>query len=457
MTSVIRNLLSLTASAAVLAVAASAAQASSFSVRSGQGAEGLGMAYAGAASGGIGLAAMAWNPAAVTMFAGRQSNWNATYLNASAQYNLLAPGTGGDALTQNVNPNNLGLNGAFIPASYNSWQITDRLFLGLTNTAPYGLRSKPGFTHVGQGYGRSATIRSANISPTVGYQINDWIAVGAAIQMQYMHVDQKQALVSAPNSPGLQLRGDSYDFGYRLGVTLTPVAGTTIGIAYRSAITQTISGWAATQGAPSLNGGSQFSRVKLDLPTPASVVFGVSHTINDRWQAHLGVEWTQWSALKSIPVMTAGGPLIVDPPGPAPATPAAIRFNYKDSWYLAGGVEYKYSQALTLRAGVAYEWSAVTDRSRSILISDNNRLWLSTGLSYKVTDKMTFDLGYTYIHVNSAKVTYNGTTPAPGGRLFTAVAEPKIHVVSAGLTYRWDDPTVAQSVVSKSAPISVRY
>ncbi len=453
MTSVIRNLLSLTASAAVLAVAASAAQASSFAIRSGQGAEGLGMAYAGAASGGIGLAAMAWNPATITMFAGRQSNWNATYLNAYAKYDLLAPGVGGSALTQRLNTNNLGLNGAFIPASYNSWQITDRLFLGLTNTAPYGLRSKPGFTQVGQTYGRSATIRSVNVSPTIGYKINDWISVGAAIQMQYMQVDQKQALGTAPGSSGLQLRGDSYDFGYRLGVTLTPFAGTTIGIAYRSAITQTISGWAATQGAPALNGvGSRFSRVKLDLPTPASVVAGISHTINDRWQAHLGVEWTQWSALKSIPVYnTNGTPLIVG------VAPAAIRFNYKDSWYLSGGVEYKYSQALTLRAGVAYEWSAVTDRSRSVLISDNDRLWLSTGLSYKATDKLTFDLGYTYIHVNTAKITYNGTTPAPGARRFTAEAEPRIHVVSAGLTYRWDDPTVAQSVVSKSAPISVRY
>jgi long-chain fatty acid transport protein len=450
MTSVIRNLLSLTASAAVLAVAASAAQASSFAIRSGQGAEGLGMAYAGAASGGIGLAAMAWNPAAITMFAGRQSNWNATYLAASAKYSNIR--TNNPAATALGGSDNLGINGAFIPASYNSWQVTDRLFIGLTNTAPYGLRSKPGGSDgvwAGRSYGQSATIRSVNIAPTIGYKINDWISVGAAFQMQYMQVDQKQDL---PVPGGLQLRGDSYDFGYRVGVTLTPFAGTNIGIAYRSAITQTISGWAATQGFGLINAGARFSRVKLDLPTPASVVFGVSHTINDRWQAHLGVEWTQWSTLKSIPVINANGtPLRVG------GAPAAIRFNYRDSWYLSGGVEYQYSQALTLRAGVAYEWSAVTDRSRSVFISDNNRLWLSTGLSYKATDKLTFDLGYTYIAVNKARINYNGTTPAPGALLLTADAKPSIHVVSAGLTYRWDDPTVAQSVVSKSAPISVRY
>lgn len=450
MTSVIRNLLSLTASAAVLAVAASAAQASSFSVRSGQGAEGLGMAYAGAASGGIGLAAMAWNPAAITMFPGRQSNWNATYLAASAKYSNVVTNNAG--LTALGGSDNLGINGAFIPASYNSWQVTDRLFIGLTNTAPYGLRSKPGGSDglwAGRNYGQSATIRSVNISPTIGYKINEWISVGAAIQMQYMQVDQKQAITVG----GAQIRGDSYDFGYRLGITLTPFAGTTIGLAYRSAITQTISGWAATEGQTALNGGTtRFSRVKLDLPTPASAVLGISHTINDRWQAHLGLEWTQWSALKTIPVTNSNGtPLTLG------ANPVALRFNYRDSWYLSGGAEYKYSDALTLRAGIAYEWSAVTDRTRSVFVSDNDRLWLSTGLSYKATDKLTFDLGYTYIHVNKARINYNGTTPTPGTVLLTAVAEPRIHVVSAGLTYRWDDPTVAQSVVSKSAPISVRY
>ena len=67
-------------------LAAGAASASSFAIRSGQSAEGLGMAYAGAASGGIGLGSMAWNPATITMFPGRNSQWNFTYLKANGDY-----------------------------------------------------------------------------------------------------------------------------------------------------------------------------------------------------------------------------------------------------------------------------------------------------------------------------------------------------------------------------------
>ncbi len=434
--------LRLAASVATLALMGSAAQASSFAIRSGQSAEGLGMAYAGAASGGIGLGSMAWNPAAITLFAGRQSQWNATYLSTQAKYtNIVTNPPGVAALGPS---DNLGINGAFIPASYNVWQLTDRFFIGLTNTAPFGLRSKPAGsdnTWAGQTYGRSATIRTVNIAPTVGFALNDWISIGAALQLQYIHVDQKQALAAVPGAPGLQLRGDSYDFGYRLGVTMRPTAATTIGLAYRSEIRQTIRGF-ANAGLPILNGGAGFARVSLDLPTPASAVFGVSHRFNDQWQAHLGVEWTQWSRLKNLAITNLGTGTQLTTAG----APAFVRFNYRDSWFLSAGVEYNWNRDLTLRAGVAYEWSAVTDRTRTVFISDNDRFWLSAGMSYKFSERLTFDLGYTFIAVNKARINYTGGpngTPAPGALQLQASATPTIHIVSAALTYRWDDPTVA--------------
>jgi long-chain fatty acid transport protein len=434
MTAILRSALRLTASAAVLAIAASAAQASSFAIRAGQSAEGLGMAYAGAASGGIGMGAMAWNPAAITMFPGRQSQWNATYLNAIARYTGV---TGPTAALGNSDP--LGINGAFIPASYNAWQLTDRLFVGLTNTAPFGLRSKPGGsdgTWAGQTYGRSATIRTVNIAPTVGFKINDWISVGAALQIQYGQVDLKQALATAPGAAGVQIRGDSYDFGYRVGVTLTPWQGSNIGIAYRSGIDQKVKGRFTRYDLPLT------IPVSAKLPLPGSVVFGLSQQINAQWSAHLGVEWTNWGRFGTIAVnsRTTG------------ANITNLRFEYKDSWFFSGGAEYRWNDALTLRAGVGYELSAVDDTSRSVFVSDNDRLWLSAGMSYKFSERLNLDVGYTFITVNKARIAYGPGTAQGGPLPLTAVANPTIHIVSAGLTYRWDTPSVAESV----APAAVR-
>ena len=432
MKSIVRFAAAATISTAAL-LSAGAASAGSFAIRSGQGAEGLGMAYAGAASGGTGMSGMAWNPAVITMFPGRNSNWNATYLGAHGEYEptsqtlvrlpngALVPNTaaGGSPL----GTGNLGGDGAFIPASYSAWQLTDRLWIGMTSTAPFGLRSKAeNRFHGAQTYGESAKVRSINIAPTIGYKINDWISVGAAIQGQYLKANLKQATGLTAAAPNAILDGDTIDFGYRVGVTLTPFEGTTLGLAYRSSIRQTLEGDFSTPAG--------VLPIKANLNLPDSVVFGASHQFNEQWQGHIGVEWTNWSRFRNIP--------IVSKLNDVPVT--SLNFQYDDSWFFSTGVEYKYNRDLTLRAGVGYELSPVNDRNRTIFISDNDRLWLGVGGSYQVSDKIKLDLGYSYIHVNKASVNYTGNHPQQGAVFYTAEAKPYIHIVSAGLTYRWDNP-----------------
>lgn len=425
-----KGLVRITAAATVSVaalLAAGAASASSFAIRSGQSAEGLGMAYAGAASGGIGMGAMAWNPATITMFPGRHSQWNFTYLYANGDYQPTAVtrlgSPFGPASPIQNGTGNIGGDGAFIPASYGAWQLTDRLWFGWTTGAPFGLRSKPeNQVHAAQVYGRSAKVATINVSPTVGYKVNDWLSIGAAFQVQYLKAKLKQASGIAPTAPPIIIEGDTIDFGFRFGATLTPMEGTTIGLAYRSSVRQTLEGTLRTPLA--------VIPVKANLNLPDSVVLGVSQVINEQWQAHLGVEWTNWSRFRNIPVVTRVGGV--------PAT--SLNFQYDDSWYFSAGLEYKYNRDLTLRAGVAYELSAVNDQNRQIFISDNDRLWLSAGASYQVTDKLKLDLGYTYIHVNKASVNYTGAHPQQAAVFYQAEAKPYIHIVSAGLTYRWDNP-----------------
>ncbi|MGO4172556.1 OmpP1/FadL family transporter [Bosea sp. TAF32] len=427
MKGLVRTAAAATVSVAAL-LAAGAASASSFAIRSGQSAEGLGMAYAGAASGGIGMGSMAWNPATITMFPGRNSNWNFTYLNANASYDptsvtRLGSPNGPASPIQN-GTGNIGGDGGFIPASYSAWQLTDRLWIGMHTGAPYGLRSKPDDqVHAAQIYGRSAKVTTINVSPTVGYQVNDWLSIGAALQVQYFSASLKQAAGIGPTAPPVIIEGDTIDFGYRFGFTLTPFQGTSIGLAYRSEIRQTLEGTFRTPLA--------VVPVKANLNLPDSVVFGVSQVINDQWQVHAGVEWTNWSRFRNIPVVSKLGGIPV----------TSLNFQYDDAWFFTLGAEYKYSNALTLRAGVGYELSAVNDRNRTIFISDNDRLWLSAGASYQLTDKIKLDLGYTFIDVKKAKVNYDGAHPQQGAVFYTAEAKPYVNIASVGITYRWDDPT----------------
>jgi long-chain fatty acid transport protein len=85
-------------------------------------------------------------------------------------------------------------------------------------------------------------VQTINVSPTIGYKVNDWLSIGAALQVQYFKASLKQANgVTAAATP-IIIQGDTIDFGYRFGATLTPLDGTTIGLAYRSSVKQTLEG-----------------------------------------------------------------------------------------------------------------------------------------------------------------------------------------------------------------------
>ncbi len=193
-----RSLALATVSLTALMALGGGAQASSFYIRTGQSAEGLGMQFAGGASGGIGIGSIGWNPATITMFPGRNSNWNATYILPQAEYdlqftNVLPSPLAGPLFGTPLGTGDIGGNGAFAPASYSAFQINDWLWLGLATGAPFGLSAKPhNYNFAGQVYGRSARIKTINVAPTVGYKVTDWLSIGAAAQFQYLKVNSSR-------------------------------------------------------------------------------------------------------------------------------------------------------------------------------------------------------------------------------------------------------------------------
>ncbi len=443
----IRRLIAAATVSAATLVAASAAQASSFYIRTGQGAEGVGLQFAGGAAGGIGLASIAWNPATLTMFPGRRSNFNAALIYPQAEFDIDAPsrlyaGTTPIALNPQQNPvGEIGADAAFVPSSYSSYQLTDSLWVGLATGAPWGLRSKSEeFNSAGQLYGRSSKVRSYNASPSIAYQVTPWLSIGAALQVQYFKVELKQAspfagqtglpaLLTAvsPNAPSSTLEGFDVSYGYRAGFTITPWAGGSFGVGYRSMIRHELSG-DLTQ--PLRTGDGIDIPIRANLTLPESVLVGFSQQINPALQLHLGYEWTNWSRFNRIPVRNAG----------TGQTLTSLNFEYSDAHYFSAGLEYAFNPALTLRAGVSYEKSAVTDRVRTTRISDNDRLGLSVGAGYNWNERLTIDLSYAHYFIKDAPVDIGPGHPSFVGVTYQGVAKPSVDVLALGLTYRWDTP-----------------
>ncbi len=409
------------------------ALAGAFALRE-QSAAGLGVSFAGVAAGSGGLSSMFWNPATITDLNGIQStavlsgilpyanNTPDAVATSSVLTTLLG---GGTAPTGNIGQS------AVVPSGYFSYQLNDKIWLGLSINSPFGLVTANPKVWAGQTYARTSKVFSADISPTIAFKVNEQFSIAAGLQAEYF----KTRLTSAAsNVVGTNiLEGDAWGFGYTLGATYKPMAGTEIGVGYRSRVTQDLKGTEAL--AVALGGGlipAGVYSISSNLVLPDSATFGVRQRINDQWTVNLGYEWTHWKLFNSFPVT-----------GPVPGQ--ALSFGYKNGWVASLGAEYQWNPNLTVRAGAAFESSPIDITNRAVRVPDTDRIWLTTGLGYKLSQKLSMDLGYAHIFGRQSGVDIVSGNPAySASSPYAYVGTVKAHVdiISLGINYRWDEPAV---------------
>lgn len=418
------------------------ASAGGFGVRE-QSTTSQGASFAGAATSAGGLSGMYWNPAVLGEIPGINTEKHAAGIFA---YGKLTPTTGTGPLNiGRGDSGNLGVP-ALVGASYASYQVNDRLFLGISVNAPYGLRTKSDYSWAGQFYGRSSDAFNMTATPTVAYRLNDWFTLGAGVQISYFDVNLKASTPALPGAgnvltafspvaPNNILTGDSWGIGYTLGAMIKPAAGTEIGIGFRSSVHFDLEGQLQLPYA--------LMPIKAKLNLPETVTVGLKQKLGQNVTLLAGLEWQNWSRLNR-PAIRHGitGTAINE-----------ITFVYQDGWMFSLGGEYRWNEKLTLRAGLGYEISPVTDAVRSVRIPDNDRTWASLGASYKWNEQISLDAAYTHVFVKDPDVRivagHPNNNPAFGGAA-NLVANGKAHVdiFSFALRYRFDVPK-ASAIVTK--------
>jgi long-chain fatty acid transport protein len=425
------NCKSLYTAVATLALIAgcSSAYAGSFALRE-QDAVAQGSGFAGAAAGAGGVSSMYWNPAVMTQFPG---------MNVQRSFALILPhsnitttgGFGAGAPFRLGSPGSIGQE-AILPSGAMSYQLSDKIFLGLTTNTPFGLTTKTPFGSASQTYGTTSKIFSVNATPTVAYRFNDFISVGAGLQIQYFKATLKSATGLGFPLPAQNviLKGHDTTVGYTLGATITPFKGTNIGIGYRSGHDNTLEGSFATPAS--------YAKIKAPANLPGILTLGITQDINTQWQVMAGFEWTNWSKFSRFPVTNAatGAPII------AGGAPLVLAFDYKDGYYTSLGAAYKHNPNWTFRAGLGYEVSPIIDSTRATRLPDTDRVWLSLGTSYQLNERFALDLSYSHIisvggkkinivdtsnPIFSAPVTYRGKVNA------------SVDIISVGLRYQFGE------------------
>ena len=156
----IRNAALAGISTVLLTLTAGGALAGAFGIRE-QSTLAEGQAFAGAASGSGGVSSMFWNPATITMNPGWVSEQNLSFINLSSK---ITPTDGTSPLFAPLGGSGDIGQGAVIPAGATSYQLTDRLWIGIQSGAPFGLVTKPRDDWAGEVYGRSSRIFSLSFN-----------------------------------------------------------------------------------------------------------------------------------------------------------------------------------------------------------------------------------------------------------------------------------------------------
>lgn len=410
------------AGASILAMATTAggAFAGGFDIRE-QSALFQGMSFAGAAAGGTSLGSMFWNPAAAA-YVGNGITFDSSFSLILPRADVTVETVGGGPVS-NLAPLDPSVDfgeNALVPASYVAYRYSEDIVFAMSMNSQFGLATDPdSFRWAGDVLGRTSEVFSINAVPTITYRVAPGIQVGAGVQLQYFEIKDFKTAGGVPGGSTANLEGDDFGVGYTLGINLTPAAGTSIGLGFRSSIRHDLEGDFDYPG-------SAVDAINADLELPEKLTLGLRQDIAPGIRAHATVEWTNWSRLGVIPVN-----------GSNPAV--ELSFNWEDGWFFALGGEYDYSENLTLRTGFGYEISPIREASqRLVQLPDNDRYWLSAGGSYKVGDLMgmvkdaEIDFAYTHVFVEEGDFARDPALVS-STTLFTGSTDSAVDIISIGL------------------------
>src|SRR5512137_1678691 len=175
----------------------------------------------------------------------------------------------------------------------------------------FGLAESYDDNWVGRYYVQKSTLIGMTLTPAVSYRVNNWLSVGAGLNMMYGYLDTQVAINNIGEArPDGQLKYDDNRWGYgaNLGVLVEPWTGTRFGLTYLSEVKLDFSAVPQFSGlGPGLalalrNSGLLTSSMDLGMTVPQMVMFSAYHDLNEKWAVMGNLGWQNWSRFGKVDV-----------------------------------------------------------------------------------------------------------------------------------------------------------
>jgi long-chain fatty acid transport protein len=365
-----------------------------------------------------GAASLWWNPASIGGIDSSEGSFGATLVLPTGRLDdagtqIDRPGlpplpVGGAPNMRNPIQKGVAPNGAL------ALRVSDQFALGLNIASPFSFTTD----YDPNGWQRYSAIRTRlvtlDVQPSIAWAPIPAVSVGAGLNIEYADAYLSNALPNlAPGSPDARLRltGSGWDHGWSAGVQLRPVAGVSLGIAYKSAIEHNLKGPVDISGLLGpLAARNQKAQTVARFTTPWQLVVGGRFAAGDRLTLNAQAVRFGWSKFSRIDLAAPLNTFIPE--------------NYKDTWSFAVGADVKASDRLTLRAGLQLDGTPTRDSSRDARVPDADRIDYNAGLSYRLSDHLVLDA--------AAALTDPGGGPIARQEHFYAGTPAQTDILTAG-------------------------
>ncbi len=418
--------------AGVAAVAASGADAGGISLYE-VGTADVGLAAAGYAARAQDAATILTNPAGMTRLAGNQLTLGAQLLHADLGFSAGAATS--PALGSGGGGNPIG----WFPGGgvFYSHGVSPDLRLGIALTGNFGSAVKYDSGWAGRYHLQEGTLLGVSILPSVAWQASDRLSLGAALNVMRGMFETRVAVNNIIGPDGqLSLEDDVWGIGANLGLLYAWAPGSRFGITYTSPVDldfrapASFSGLAPGIAALLASRGLVDASVDLGMTVPQTVMASVYHEVDAKWAILGNVGWQQWSQFGRVDVG-------VDSNDPVSLT---SNLDFKDTWHVAAGVQYRHSDAWTLNAGVAYD-SAFQDKAHVAVALPANAAWrFGAGAQRQVSPAFAWGLAVEWVHVGDLDTDIRTRAPVVlGGRgdLVGAFADASTVFLAANLNWKF--------------------
>ncbi|OCH36452.1 OmpP1/FadL family transporter [Aliivibrio fischeri] len=284
-------------------------------------------------------------------------------------------------------------------------QLNDDVHLGMSVSAQGGSALDYGTSYAGALNLNALKLSVIQFNPSVSYQINSKVSIGAGLQIDYASFEE--TLLYGQGS----LETDSWTLGYNLGLMYQLDENNRLGLAYRSRMNHDLTGSFSSNamtvsvpipgpipGSVDKNIPAMSGQAGLNVLNPRQIEVSGLHQLTNPLSLVWSLGFEQWSDNDSTMISINNGNRI-----------SQIERNFDDVWSAALGARYQLTSRLRLESGIGYATSPLEHpeyQGADLPVDAQHRY--SMGATYQWDKDISLTTYYSYVDYGEPEINNNG-------------------------------------------------